>query len=172
MSSIKFNQLTKEIELKGSDAFVESHFSKIQDLLVESFGVKMIAVPRKTVSDQKTISVVKKRESQAAVPEIRKQEVSEAPQTSTAAMFAVPDAPPLPRVNRPPLRKYIRKQGMPGQQKVVVEVVDQSQRTGEISIASLKEKFGLSDSKITGIIRDAEKLGKVKRATDGSYVWS
>ena len=40
MSSIKFNHLTREIEMKGSESFIESNFNKIQDLLVESFGVK------------------------------------------------------------------------------------------------------------------------------------
>lgn len=71
--------------------------------------------------------------------------------------------------NRPPLRKYIRKEGMPGHQRIVIEVVEQKPK--EISIASLKEKFGLSDSKIGGIIRDAEKLGKVRRSQNGSYSW-
>ena len=40
MSSIKFNHLTREIEMKGSESFIESNFDQIQDLLVESFGVK------------------------------------------------------------------------------------------------------------------------------------
>jgi hypothetical protein len=40
MSGIKRNQLTKGIEMKGSESFIESNFNKIQDLLVESFGVK------------------------------------------------------------------------------------------------------------------------------------
>jgi len=40
MSSIKFNYLTNEIELKGSESFIESNFDRIQDLLIESFGVK------------------------------------------------------------------------------------------------------------------------------------
>ena len=155
MSSIKFNQLTKEIELRGSESFIESNYDKIQDLLVESFGVK-----RMTLQMQEFQTVA----------EIERQEVSEPPQIPLAAKSSIPAVPPTIRVNRPPLRKYIRKEGMPGQQRVVVEVVDQ--RPSEISIASLKEKFGLSESKISGIIRDAEKLGKVKRATDGSYVWS
>jgi len=73
------------------------------------------------------------------------------------------------KAKRPPLRKYIRKEGVPGHQRVVVEVVEQKPR--EISIASLKEKFGLSDSKIGGIIRDAEKFGKIKKVVNGSYVW-
>lgn len=170
MSNIKFNQLTNEIELKGSESFVESYYNKIQDLLVESFGVKMIAVPRKAVSNQKSMSIGKMKESQASVSEIKKQEIPEAAQISIAATSSICEAPLAVRVNRPPLRKYIRKEGVPGQQRIVVEVVDS--RPNEISIASLKEKFGLSESKISGIFRDAEKFGKVKRATDGSYVWS
>jgi predicted transcriptional regulator of viral defense system len=74
------------------------------------------------------------------------------------------------RVNRPPLRKYIRKVGKPGQERIVVEVAEQKPKA--ISLESLKEKFGLSDSKIGGIIRDAEKFGKIKRVMNGSYVWS
>jgi hypothetical protein len=34
MSIIKFNHLTKEIEMKGSEFFIESNFDKIQDLVV------------------------------------------------------------------------------------------------------------------------------------------
>ena len=59
---------------------------------------------------------------------------------------------------------------MPGHQRIVVEVAEQ--KPTEISIASLKEKFGLSESKIGGIIRDAEKLGKIRRVMNGSYVWT
>jgi hypothetical protein len=58
---------------------------------------------------------------------------------------------------------------MPGHQRVVVEVVERKPR--EISIASLKEKFGLSEAKIGGVIRDGEKLGKIRRVMNGSYAW-
>jgi hypothetical protein len=34
MPRIKFNLLTKEIEVKGSESFIESNFNKVQDLLV------------------------------------------------------------------------------------------------------------------------------------------
>ena len=100
-------------------------------------------VSRKTMTNQEPISFVKVKESQVGL-ELK--------------------------TTRPPLRKYIRKEGMPGHQRVVVEVVEQKPR--EISIASLKEKFGLSETKIGGIIRDAEKFGKIKRVMNGSYVWT
>jgi hypothetical protein len=154
MPSIKFNDLTKEIELKGSDSFIESNFDKIQDLLVESYGVKRKMVSRMTKAKQEPILAVQVNESQK-------------------------DADPKPsfpelshelKAKRPPLRKYIRKEGIPGHERTVVEIVEK--KPAELSLASLKEKFGLSDSKIGGIIRDAEKFGKIKRVVNGSYVWS
>ncbi len=44
---------------------------------------------------------------------------------------------------------------MPGDQKIVVEVIEPKEK--EISLESLREKFGLSAPKIGGIIRDADK---------------
>ncbi len=163
MPGIKFNQLTKEIEMKGSESYIVSNFNKIQDLLVESFGEKKLMVPRKTNTNQKPISHVKIKESQPA-DELTKPSpgLLEAKSSTHEFSHAV-------MVNRPPLRKYIRKEGMPGQQRIVIEVVEQKPK--EISIESLKEKFGLSESKIGGIIRDAEKQGKVKRSLNGSYTW-
>lgn len=143
MPGIKFNELTREIEMRGSESFIESNFDKIQDLLVECFGVKEKMISRATEAIQEPISVVKVKDSQADLES---------------------------KVKRPPLRKYIRKEGMLGHERIVVEVAEQKPK--EISIASLKEKFGLSESKIGGIIRDAEKLGKIRRVMNGSYAWA
>jgi hypothetical protein len=169
MSSIKFNHLTKEIELLGSESFIESNFDKIQDLMMKSFGVKRETVSRMTKVKQEPILAVKVEESQTSV-EIKGHELSEVSQLSPATKSPIPEFSNEVRVNRPPVRKYIRKVGMPGQERIVVEVAEEKPR--EISLASLKEKFGLSDSKIGGIIRDAEKFGKIKRVVNGSFVWS
>ena len=168
MPSIKFNLLTKEIEVKGSESFIESNFNKIQDLLVESFGVKKMIVSRKTKTTQEPISVVKMKESQAAT-EIKRHELSEMSPILPATESFIAEFSHELKAKRPPLRKYIRKEGLPGHERIMVEVVEQKPR--EISIASLKEKFGLSESKIGGIIRDAEKLGKIRKVMNGSYVW-
>jgi hypothetical protein len=168
MPSIKFNQLTKEIEVKGSESFIELNFNKIRNLLVESFGVKKMIVSRKTKATQEPISFVKMKESQARA-EIKRYELSEASPILPATKSFIPEFSHELKAKRPPLRKYIRKEGMPGNQTIVVEVVEQKPR--EISIASLKEKFGLSESKIGAIIRDAEKLGKIRRVMNGSYAW-
>ena len=168
MSSRKVNCLTKEIELKGSESFIESNFDKVQDPLIERFGVKMTA-PRKTKTNQQPISVVKVKGSQAGA-EIRRHELAEVPPIFPAIKSSMPEISSEIKANRPPLRKYIRKVGIPGHERMVVEVVEQKPKA--ISLESLREKFGLSDSKIGGIIRDAEREGKIKRVMNGSYVWS
>jgi hypothetical protein len=169
MSSIKFNDLTKEIEMEGSEAFIESNFNKIQDLLVESVGEKKMIAPRKTKMNQEPISGVKMKESQIGV-ELKRHELSEASPILPATKFSMSENSHEIKANRPPLRKYIRKVGIPGHERTVVEVVEQKPK--EITLASLKEKFGLSETKIGGIIRDAEKFGKIKRVMNGSYAWS
>jgi hypothetical protein len=169
MPSIKYNLLTREIEMKGSESFIESNFNKIQDLMIETFGEKKKMTLRSAKENQEPISVAEAKEFQTNV-ETKGHDLSEASQISTASMFVIPGMSHELKVNRPPLRKYIRQVGMPGHQKIMVEVVEQKQK--EISIESLREKFGLSESKLGGILRDAEKYGKVKRVPDGSYVWS
>ena len=141
MPGIKFNRRTREIELKGSESFIKSNFDKIQDLLVKRSGVKTMET-RERATSQAPLSVVNITDFQAGL-ELK--------------------------AKRPPLRKYIRREGMPGHQRVVVEVVEQKPK--EISIASLKEKFGLSKSKTGGIIRNAENLSKIRSVRNGSDSW-
>lgn len=167
MPGIKFNQLTREIELTGSEAFIESNFDKIQELFAESLGVETRTMSVET----RTIPEVVIVEPQMGIRKAMKSNESSA--VSPIATEAQPSVSALSqdvKVSRPPLRKYIRKVGTPGHEKTVVEVA--KQETPEISIEALREKFGLPESKIGGIIREAEKLGKVKRVMNGSYVWS
>jgi hypothetical protein len=109
------------------------------------------------------------KESHAGV-EITGHELSKASAILPATLSAVPEISHEFKATRSPLRKYIRKVGSPGHQRTVVEIIEQKPK--EITLALLKEKFGLSDSGIGGIIRDAEKFGKVKRVMNGSYAWS
>jgi hypothetical protein len=169
MSSIKFNYLTKEIEMKGSESFIESDFDKIQDLLIESFGVKKKMASRMTKANQEPISGVKVKESQICA-EIKGHEQSDASPEALTTISTIHEISHEFKATRPPLRKYIRKVGIPGHERTVVEVVEQKPK--EIKLASLKEKFGLSEFKIGGVIRDAEKFGKIRRVMNGSYVWS
>lgn len=155
--------------MEDSEAFIESNFDKNQDLLVESFGAKRKMASRRTKANQEPLSGEKVKESQVGA-EIKRHELSEAPPTLTETKYAMPENSHEFQQKRPPLRKYIRKVGSPGHQQTVVEIVEQKPKA--ISLESLREKFGLSDAKIGGIIRDAEKLGKIKRVMNGSYVWA
>ncbi len=171
MSGIKFNQLTKEIEINGTESFIESNFNKIQDLLRERKGAKEDMLFRKTkrIPNQEPISHAKKEELQASAG-INEPELTEALPTLRATEPLISEISFELKEKRPPLRKYIRYVGAPGHQKVSIQVAEQ--KPGVISITSLKEKFGLPETKIEGIIRDAEKLGKVRRTVNGSLVWT
>jgi hypothetical protein len=159
MSSIKFNYLTKEIEISGSESFIEANFDKIQDLLIESIGVRREMVSEKTAATRKPPSMAETEEVQAGA-EIRKDGPSAA-------------SPMLPayesKAKRAPVRKYIRKEGTPGEQRMVVEVAEK--KPTELSVESLKAKFGLSESKFGGLLRDAERLGKTRRRLNEADVW-
>jgi len=126
-------------------------------------------ISRKTMATQEPISIVKMKEFEAGT-EIKRDVLSEAPSVLPVSTSAMPEISHKTKAKRPPLRKYIRKVGIPGHERTVVEIVEQKPK--EITLASLKEKFGLSDSGIGEIIRDAEKFGKMKRVMNGSYVWS
>ena len=168
MPGIKFNQLTREIELTGSESFIESNFDRIQGLLAECFAVenRLVSMETKTIPEAVMVELPKDTQE-----DIKRDELSELSQMSTAAPRAsFLEFSEEVKATRPPLRKYIRKVGVPGQERTVVEVAEQ--KVPEISIQSLREKFGLPESKIGGIIREAERLGKVRRVMNGSYVWS
>jgi len=136
--------------------------------MIETFGVKKKMTLRRAKGNQEPILGVKLEETQTSVEMVR-QEPSNASHISQATVSPMHEILHELKVKRPPLRKYIRKEGIPGHQRIVVEVVEQKPQ--EISIASLREKFGLSTSKIGITIRDAEKLGKIKKVMNGSYVW-
>jgi hypothetical protein len=169
MPSIKFNCLTKEIEMKGTESFIESNFDKIHDILIESFGVKKKMALRKTETNREPIPFTRSEQPQASA-EAEKHDQAEASPISSAREYSAQEMSHELKAKRPPVRKYIRKVGTPGKERIVVEVAEQKQK--EISLASVKEKFGLSESKIGGIIRDTEKMGNVKKVVNGSYVWT
>ena len=125
-SRIKFNPVTREIEIEGSEDFVKNYFNKIQKLL-------------STIEE------------------------------------SVPTGPPAKRagsVRRS--RKADVKQ--PGEKKgkkksnfdTVLELIMES--PDGINTTDLKERTGLSEQQIWGIIYRAEKVGKIKKAKRGIYV--
>ena len=122
---------------------------------------------------------VKKTEANGQNPQIthlmRGAETS-ASKTPTATDTGIQRAPQTPKATRPPVRKYFNTTGKYIRSEDTsldkTEAADPIRGISEgISIASLKEKFGLSQQQIEGVIKDAEKHGRVRRYLDGSYVW-
>jgi len=146
MAGIKFNTATKEIEIKGPESFIESNFDKIMDLLTDTLGVKKKKLSRKIRTIKETILFVETNEPPTTevieIPEVPSVEV---PETVLATEPVVPEAPQEPKVKRPPLRIYIRA----GAKTVYkAQIDDHNEQVPEmISLASLKEKFGLSQQK-------------------------
>jgi hypothetical protein len=174
MSNINFNSTTKEIEIKGSESFIKSNFYKIHELLIESFGVKKAKVSRETETDKEPISHGETIEpSTEAIKTFIK---SDAPEELPATKPRIHEVPQAPKVSRPPVRKYfntlgkyIRSEDTSISKSQTSDVIRQIPE--EISVASLKEKFGLSEKRIEGIIKDAEKQGRVRRDQDGSFFY-
>jgi hypothetical protein len=165
MSGIRFNWATKEIEIKGSDAFIGSYFHQIEELLKESQKIV------KNTSAAKT----KAYEETPASDEIQKSQPIK-PERSVATKQGGQEVPEAQKATRPPVRKYFNTLGKHIRSEDTSvnknQTVDLTGRTLEgISIASLKEKFGLSQQQIEGIIKDAEKHGRVRKYLNGSYVW-
>ncbi|MHB8909274.1 MAG: hypothetical protein ACYDAA_10400 [Syntrophales bacterium] len=125
-----------------------------------------MAVSRITRINQKPASGVKSQDTQLHAG-AKRYELSGTSLVSPPAASAISEIPFALKTNRPPLRKYIRKEGTPGNQRIVVQVAEQ--KPEEISLASVKEKFGLAEFKIGRIIRDADKFGTIRKAMNGSY---
>jgi len=174
MSNIKFNLTTKEIEIKGSESFIESNFYQIKALLIESFGEKKAKVSRQTMAGKE--SRLSDENIDPITEVLRTSEMPEAPVELPATKPEIYEVPQAPRVARPPVRKYfntlgkcIRSEDTSISKSQPVDVLGQIPE--ELSVASLKEKFGLSEKQIEEIIKDAEKQGRVRKDLDGSYVW-
>ena len=176
MNSIKFNQATKEIELNGSEAFIQFNFDMIEELLTESLGVIKTKQSVTTKAEEKPILWVETIEPQATEA-INTPDVIESPSATAIAMPQdILEVSQEPKVKRPPARKYFNTLGqLIRSEDTSVNKVEAAEPVRQISpgisISSLKEKFGLSEQQIDVIIRDAEKQGRARRDLDGSYIW-
>ena len=164
MSSIHFNPSTKEMEIQGAESFIQANFFQIRDLLIECFGGKSGARGKPGARTEPPVLLAAQDSGIAHVS-------PDKPPARESAMASRP----LP-VKRPPLRKYFNAMG----QLIRSEdtSIDRHSANGPdrktpagISAASLKEKFGLSEEQIEGIIRDAQRQGKIQQDRDGSYIW-
>ena len=158
MSIIRFNLTTKEIEIEGPESFIDANFVMIQDIVTERPYVKKARIYRK--KEEAPEHIFTEREESEIIEEIKAPELLKA---SEPGMAKVPDEM---KPERPPVRKYIlRKAGSAGTKDPIVSLTNEGAR--RVSLVSLKEKLGVNDQRIAGILKEAEKQGRVRRDIDG-----
>jgi hypothetical protein len=150
-SRIRFNPVTKEIEVEGSESFVKTYFDKLQAMTSGLFPktVKMKKEPKAAKA------APKKKPKLVKVPPLKK--------TKKAA-----------KASKPVLFKKVKKTGKkaPAEKRVtnIDAVVSLIQGVPEgISTAELKKKTGLNERQIWGIVNRASKEGKIQKAKRGLY---
>jgi hypothetical protein len=150
-SRIRFNPVTKEIEVAGSESFVKTYFSKLEAMMsgspkkpagVKEKPIKAKAAPKKKIEKMVKITKVKPSKKVKAVkPSITKK-----------------------------VKKVTKKE--PGKKKVsnIDAVVTLIQASAEgISTAVLKKKTGLAESQIWNIVTRATKEGRIQKMKRGVY---
>lgn len=138
-TSIRFNPVTKEIEIEGSEGFVKAYFNKLKGMIS--------GTPKETAKEPKA---VKARPAKKAKKE-PKAKVSKTPQPEKTPKAA---------------KKASRKKRVTNI-KMVVELIQGSAEG--ISTAELKEKTGLADSQIWNIVNRSAKMGKIRKMKRGVY---
>lgn len=139
ISRIRFNPVTKEIEIEGSESFVKTYFDKIQ---------AMISGGPSAVVGEPAVRAVK------AAPGNKNRKVSDPAQRNTAgkvrkAKRQEPGAKRITHIDR------------------IVSLI-QGAPEG-ISTAELKSKTGFAEAKIWNIISRATKLGRIRKTNRGLY---
>jgi outer membrane biosynthesis protein TonB len=146
---IRFNPVTKEIEIEGSEEFVKAYFNKIQ---------KMISgAPSKTVREPKAVKAAPKKKAEKKTKAVKAIPAIKEPKTAKPrpAKKAKKTAKKKPRAKR--ITKI----------DTIVGLIKGS--ADGISTAQLKEKTGLAESQIWNIVNSATKAGKVKKIKRGVY---
>jgi hypothetical protein len=139
-SRIRFNPVTKEIEVEGSEGFIKAYFNKLQ---------VMISGPAKK-------TMVAKKEPKAT---------KAAPAKKAEKKVKVAKPVPVKKVKRT-AKKKPREKGITN----VASVIGLVQGSTEgISTAELKEKTGLSERQIRSIVNRAAKAGKIRKVKRGVY---
>ena len=154
-SRIRFNPVTKEIEVEGSELFVKTYFNKLQ---------AMISGP-----SQKTVTIKKEPRAVKAAPEKKAEK-----KPTLVKALRVNKAKKVPKAVKPTIAKRVRKTGKkaPAKKKVtnIDAVVGLIQGAPEgISTAELKTKTGLNERQIWSIVNRASKEGKIRKMKRGVY---
>jgi hypothetical protein len=164
MCMIRFNLTTKEIEIEGAESFIDEHFDMLKKLAIERSHVKKTSVGRSDEYTPEGFFTKREDENTALIVATESPELHEITKTETAELQHEIKPP------RSPVRKYIlRKAGSASNQDSIANLAKEA--AGKVSLMSLRDKLGLTEQQIAGILREAEKQGRVRKDADGSYVW-
>ena len=139
-SRIRFNPVTKEIEVAGTEKFVKTYFGKLQAMIS--------GAPKETVAVKRVSKAVKAAPVKAA----KKEQKAAKPRLPKKAKKAAKKEPAKKKVTNI---------------DAVVSLIQGS--TEGISTTELKEKTGLIESQIWSIVNRAAKAGKIQKVKRGVY---
>ena len=166
-SRIRFNPVTKEIEVEGTELFVKTYFGKLQamisgapEAIVEEPKVEKVRPAKKAMKAPKTVKAAPAKKAEKKPPVVKAPRVSKAKKAAKAV--------------KPTVAKRVRKTGKkaPAKKRVtnidtVIGLIQGTQ--GGISTAELKTKTGLAETQIWNIVTRASKLGKIRKVKRGVY---
>jgi len=139
-SRIRFNPVTKEIEVEGTESFVKAYFNKLQGMLDGPVKEAKARLPKAVKAAPKKKFVKK------AVP---------AKKASKATKLAAK------KPKKAPAEKRMTNSD------TVVGLIQAS--TEGISTAELKKETGLSERQIWAVVNRAFKEGKIRKVKRGVY---
>ena len=146
---IRFNPVTKEIEIEGSESFVKTYFNKLQNMISGAPSKKV--VEPKAVKIRPVKKAVKEQKAVKAIPVIKEPKAAKPRPAKKAKKTA---------------KKKSRARKVTNIDKVVGLIKGSAEG---ISTAQLKEKTGLPESQIWNIVNRVSKLGKIKKVKRGFY---
>lgn len=154
-SRIRFNPVTKEIEVEGSELFVKTYFGKLQ---------AMISGP-----SLKTVTIKKEPKAVKAAPEKKAEK-----KPARVKAPRVNKVKKAPKAVKPAVARRVKKtvKKAPAEKRVtnIDAVVGLIQGAPEgISTAELKTKTGLNEPQIWNIVNRASKEGKIRKVKRGMY---
>ena len=154
-SRIRFNPGTKEIEVEGSESFVKTYFGKLQ-AMISGAAKEKVKVKRAS----KAVKAAAEKKAEKTPKAIKAPRVKKTKKATKAV--------------KPTVAKKVRKTGKktPAKKRVtkigtVVGLIQGS--TEGVSTEVLKEKTGLSERQIWGIVTRAAKEGKIRKLKRGLY---
>jgi hypothetical protein len=139
-SRIRFNPVTKEIEVAGTEKFVKTYFGKLQSMI--------------SGTAPKTVKMKKESKAVEAAPKKKAEKYPKAVKPTIAKKIKKTG-------KKAPTEKKVTN---------IDAVVSLIQGAPEgISTTELKEKTGLVESQIWSIVNHAAKAGKIRKVKRGVY---